>query len=30
VVANFALRKGELDESKRDAIVEALSKVLPK
>ena len=30
VVANFALRKGELDETKRDAIVEALSKVLPK
>lgn len=30
VVANFALRKGELDEEKRDDIVEALSKVLPK
>jgi hypothetical protein len=30
VVANFALRKGELDETKRDAIVAALSKVLPK
>jgi hypothetical protein len=30
VVANFALRKGELDEEKGDAILEALSKVLPK
>ena len=30
VVANFALRQGELDEEKRDAIIEALSKVLPK
>jgi len=30
VVANFALRKGELDEAKREAIVAALSKVLPK
>jgi hypothetical protein len=30
VVANFALRKGELDEAKRNAITEALSKVLPK
>jgi hypothetical protein len=30
VTANFALRKGELDESKIDDIVEALTKVLPK
>jgi hypothetical protein len=30
VVANFALRKGELDEAKGDAIALALSKVLPK
>jgi hypothetical protein len=30
VMANFALRKGELDDGKTDAIVEALSKVLPK
>ena len=30
VQANFALRKGELDCTKRDAIAEALSKVLPK
>jgi hypothetical protein len=30
VQANFALRKGELTESKRDAIVDALVKVLPK
>jgi hypothetical protein len=30
VRANFALRQGELDETKHDAIVEALSKVLPK
>jgi hypothetical protein len=30
VTANFALRKGELDEAKADAIVKALSKVLPK
>jgi hypothetical protein len=30
VQANFALRKGELDEAKADAIVEALMKVLPK
>jgi hypothetical protein len=30
VMANFALRKGELDEAKADAIVKALSEVLPK
>jgi hypothetical protein len=30
VAANFALRKGDLDQATRDAIVEALSKVLPK
>jgi hypothetical protein len=30
VTANFALRPGELDETQRDAIVEALAKVLPK
>jgi hypothetical protein len=30
VTANFALRKGELDEAKADAIVKALSEVLPK
>jgi hypothetical protein len=30
VTANFALRKGELDEAKTDAIVEALSKMMPK
>jgi hypothetical protein len=30
VTANFALRKGELDEAKADAIVKALSDVLPK
>jgi len=30
VTANFALRKGELDETMSEAIVEALSKVLPK
>ena len=30
VQANFALRKGELDETQRDAIVAALTKVLPK
>jgi hypothetical protein len=30
VTANFALRKGELDEAKADAIVKALSSVLPK
>jgi hypothetical protein len=30
VVANFALRKGELDKTKRDAIIAELSKVLPK
>jgi hypothetical protein len=30
VTANFALRKGELDESKTDAIVKALSEALPK
>ena len=30
VVANFALRKGELDDAKSDAIVAALAKVLPK
>jgi hypothetical protein len=29
VVANFALRKGELDDAKSDAIVAALAKVLP-
>jgi hypothetical protein len=29
VTANFALRKGELDEAKADAIVKALSEVLP-
>jgi hypothetical protein len=30
VTANFALRKGELDDAKTDAIVKALSEVLPK
>ena len=30
VVANFALRKGELDETRGDAVLAALSKVLPK
>jgi hypothetical protein len=30
VQANFAFLKGELDEAKSDAIIEALSKVLPK
>jgi hypothetical protein len=30
VIANFALRKGELTDSKADGIVEALSRVLPK
>ena len=30
VTANFALRKGELDEAKIDAIAKALSDVLPK
>ena len=30
VVANFALRQGELDETRREAVVAALSKVLPK
>jgi hypothetical protein len=30
VTANFAFRKGELDEAKTDAIVKALSDVLPK
>jgi hypothetical protein len=30
VVANFALRKGELDEAKGDAILAAVSKVLPR
>ena len=30
VTANFALRKGELDEAKTDAIVKAVSEVLPK
>lgn len=30
VTANFALRKGELDEATTDAIVKALSEVLPK
>src|SRR5262249_6667041 len=29
VTANFALRKGELDDAKADAIVKALSAVLP-
>ena len=29
VTANFALRKGELNEAKTDAIVKALSAVLP-
>src|SRR5262249_17352657 len=29
VTANFALRKGELDDTKADAIVKALSNVLP-
>ena len=30
VTANFALRKGELDEAKADAIVQALCEALPK
>jgi hypothetical protein len=30
VTANFALRKGELDEAKADAIAKALADVLPK
>jgi hypothetical protein len=30
VIANFALRKGELDDCETDAIVKALSAVLPK
>jgi hypothetical protein len=30
VKANFALRKGELDEAKSDAIARALAEVLPK
>jgi hypothetical protein len=30
VTANFALRKGELDETKCDAIIAALASVLPK
>lgn len=30
VTANFAFRKGELDEAKTDAIVKALSEVMPK
>ena len=30
VTANFALRKGELNDAKADAIVKALSDVLPK
>jgi hypothetical protein len=30
VKANFALRKGELDDAKADAIVKALDEVLPK
>ena len=30
VTANFALRKGELDGAKADAIVKALSEALPK
>ncbi len=30
VTANFALRQGELDDAKTDAIVKALSEALPK
>ena len=30
VVANYALRRGELDETRQDAILNALAKVLPK
>lgn len=30
VAANFAIRKGELDEAKADAIIKVLSEVLPK
>lgn len=30
VTANFAIRKGELDESKAEAIIKALSEVLPR
>jgi hypothetical protein len=30
VTANFAFRQGELDEARADAIVQALSEVLPK
>ena len=30
VVSNFALRKSELDDAKRDTIVASVSKVLPK
>jgi len=30
VTANFALRKGELDDEKVEAIVKALTEVLPK
>jgi hypothetical protein len=30
VTANFALRQGELDDARTDAIVKALSEVLPK
>ena len=30
VTANFALRKGELDDAKADAILKALSEALPK
>jgi len=30
VTANFALRKGELDDAKADAIVKAVAEVLPK
>jgi hypothetical protein len=30
VVANFALRKGELDENRTEAILKALTQVLPK
>jgi hypothetical protein len=30
VVANFAFRKGQLDESRVDAVVQALSNVLPR
>jgi hypothetical protein len=30
VMANFALRKGDLDEAKSDAIAKALSDMLPR